>query len=65
MKECVTHHYACDCREAMFKQMCIKNARLEELLKIVIVGLGQIATTLRDIEWASKRLDEIIREDGQ
>jgi len=26
MKECTTHHYACDCREAAFKKLvdCIK-----------------------------------------
>ena len=65
MKKCVTHHYACDCREAMFEEMRIRNLRLEELLKIATVMLVQIATTSLDIEWANKRLDEITREDGQ
>jgi hypothetical protein len=31
MKECTTHHFACDCREAKFKEMERENAALREL----------------------------------
>lgn len=28
MKECTTHHFACDCREEKFKQLELENAKL-------------------------------------
>jgi len=30
MKQCVTHHFACDCREAKFKEIEQENAALRE-----------------------------------
>jgi hypothetical protein len=32
MKECVTHHHACDCREAQFAQLEAENAKLRKAL---------------------------------
>lgn len=32
---CITHHYACDCREHKFKMIQIQNAALIECLKDV------------------------------
>jgi len=29
-KQCVTHHFACDCREAKFKELERENAALRE-----------------------------------
>ena len=29
-KQCVTHHFACDCREAKFKELEQENAALRE-----------------------------------
>lgn len=48
MKKCVTHHYGCDCREAMFEQMRIRSSRLEGALKVAMSTLEQIATTPRN-----------------
>ena len=31
-KQCVTHHFACDCREAKFKELERENAALRETL---------------------------------
>ena len=31
-KECTTHHHACDCREAKFKELERENAALREAL---------------------------------
>ena len=31
-KECVTHHFACDCREAKFKELEQENAALRKML---------------------------------
>ena len=31
--ECTSHHYACDCREAMFSQIRAENEKLRGLLK--------------------------------
>lgn len=32
MKRCVTHHYACDCREAHFAELERENAALREII---------------------------------
>jgi len=34
MKECITHHHACDCREAQFKKLEAENAALRKALTI-------------------------------
>ena len=31
-RQCVTHHYACDCREEKFKKLEAENKRLREAL---------------------------------
>ena len=33
MKDCVTHHYACDCREDKFKKLEVENGRLKAALE--------------------------------
>ena len=32
-RECITHHYACDCREAKFAQIEAENKKLREALE--------------------------------
>ena len=39
MKNCVTHHHACDCREDKFKKLEEKNKKLRECL-VNINALG-------------------------
>jgi hypothetical protein len=36
VKECVTHHHACDCREAKAKE--IRDAAIEMLREVVSLG---------------------------
>lgn len=38
-KNCVTHHFACDCREEKFKQLEQENAALRDALASAEVGL--------------------------
>ena len=33
MKKCVTHHHACDCREARFAELEAENQRLREAIQ--------------------------------
>jgi hypothetical protein len=35
MRNCVTHYFACDCREADFKKMKEENERLKRVLQII------------------------------
>lgn len=45
MKECISHHFACDCREADFKKLREENERLNEALqKIVAKSYSWIIT---------------------
>jgi len=37
-KECVTHHYACDCREQKFMELEEENQRLKSALDADIVS---------------------------
>lgn len=48
MRECVTHHHACDCREALFEQIRTKGERLEAALETAMATLDQIASTPRN-----------------
>lgn len=48
MRECATHHHACDCREALFEQIRSKGERLEAALETALTVLEQIATTPRN-----------------
>ncbi len=41
MRECVTHHYACDCREARFAQIEQENASLRAELQDVEAKLAE------------------------
>lgn len=36
MKECITHHHACDCREENFKKLEKENTRLRSALDSVV-----------------------------
>ena len=55
MKECVTHHHACDCREAKFAELEAENKRLEREVKCV----AQYGDSL----WTeNKRQWELVRE---
>ena len=44
MKQCVTHHFACDCREAMFKELERK-----------VADQGLTIATIQDIVTNDKR----------
>ena len=39
MKECITHHHACDCREDKFKELKAENERLREKIEILEMAL--------------------------
>ena len=52
-KECVTHHFACDCREEKFKQIEQENAALNHALNIA-------QTELR-LNGCSKAADEVAK----
>lgn len=32
-KECITHHFACDCRELEFKKLKVQNEKLKDALE--------------------------------
>lgn len=34
-RQCITHHNACDCREAMFKKLRTENTKLREALTVI------------------------------
>ena len=36
-KECTTHHHACDCREAKFKELEQENAALRAAFKSAVI----------------------------
>lgn len=48
MRECVTHHHACDCREDLFEQLRSKGERIEAALEAAMTVLEQIAATPRN-----------------
>jgi len=52
MKNCVTHHYACDCREQMFAEMTVENKTLKKRLEYATGRLSEAVAKmdeLRDI----------------
>jgi hypothetical protein len=50
-RECVTHHYACDCREAKFKRMEAENAELRRAEGVYESLWIAAVKALRAIEW--------------
>jgi predicted transcriptional regulator YdeE len=63
MKECATHHYACDCREAKFKKLV---EALEKIIAkshswVVTMDTGPIEKPIHDMyrEIAKQALQEI------
>lgn len=40
MKRCVTHHYACDCREAKFAELERENTKLGNRLAVLLQTLA-------------------------
>lgn len=47
-KECATHHYACDCREALFKELQAKLDRLTKAAQDVIKRAYEISDEVTD-----------------
>jgi len=45
-KECTTHHFACDCREAKFKELEQDNAELREQVEHLIGMIEQLQSDL-------------------
>jgi hypothetical protein len=41
-RECITHHYACDCREEKFRKLESENNRMKELLCEVLPFMSNI-----------------------
>jgi predicted nucleotidyltransferase len=39
--KCVTHHHACDCREAHFKQLKAENEKLREAIKKALPSISR------------------------
>ena len=56
MKECITHHHACDCREDKFKDLQAENERLREAIRkhrdnfpdMALAGELELWRTLRE-----------------
>jgi len=52
MKNCVTHHHACDCREQMFTEMAAENQTLKQRMEYANGKLSEAVVKmdeLRDI----------------
>lgn len=63
MTNCTTHHYACDCREAMFAEMVVEiKAALGHLLnaKIDLETGAPKATAIRTLDGGINRAHAII-----
>ena len=45
-KQCTTHHFACDCREAKFKELEQDNADLREHVEHLIGMIEQLQSDL-------------------
>ena len=62
MKECTTHHHACDCREAKFAELEAENARLREgntyMWKAKYEALEQQLAALREQLKASELMSQ-------
>ena len=59
-KECVTHHFACDCREEKFNQLERENAELREA-KDAYFKHNNILVQLMTEEQKKKALDILIK----
>ena len=59
-KECVTHHHACDCREAKFKELERENAALRELAECMATEMREV-----DHDFASLRDYDAARKEAQ
>ena len=58
MKECVTHHYACDCREQKFKALEAEVERYKTALQKISEGGDHCGDDVDLMNIASKFLGE-------
>jgi len=61
MRNCVTHHHACDCREAKFKGIQAENAELKtKLSEAIEFRIYQESKALqKENEELRKRIEEL------
>lgn len=59
MKECITHHFACECREEKFKDMERENKQLRQTVLETLSQRGQ-----RELIVAWDRVKELERENA-
>ncbi len=65
-KECTTHHHACDCREAKFKELERENAALRsELKRQLALWQATHALGLAEREFAIKCIETALRKEAQ
>jgi len=55
VRECNTHHHACDCREEKFAKLEQKNARLRGIIEFLFKGLDE------EWEWIEREAIASIR----
>lgn len=63
-RECVTHHSACDCREALFKEL---QAKLDKAIDALEYSSAQIVLYSKDKSWshldyALKGMQDVLKE---
>lgn len=51
MRECITHSYGCDCREAKFKDLQAQLALAREALEKIAQSADQISADV--VDWAN------------
>jgi len=61
MKDCITHHYACDCREAKFKEMEAKLMTAEKELAEVKAENEHLRNIAKTIKYAYDQYIEGMR----
>ena len=64
-KQCVTHHFACDCREAKFKQLEQENAALRGLLQDSLEWLDDYGMRMSGTSNLVGRIETALRKEAQ
>ena len=53
MKACITHSFACDCREEKFKQLEAENAELKEVIRELSDSMAAISDLSSHMKFAA------------
>lgn len=62
---CITHHFACDCREAMFAAIQRQNERLREENEALYKELERLQNEIERLQQALIKAGEIKHGDGK